>query len=38
VLVDSELENLDGRNHMGVPDVVGRIILKWILKIMMSGC
>jgi len=38
VLVDSELGNLDGRNNLGGPDVNGRIILNWILKIMISRC
>jgi hypothetical protein len=35
VLVDSELKNLDGGNYLGGPDIDGRIILNWILKIMM---
>ena len=38
MLVDSELVNLDGRNYLGGPDVDGRIILNWILKIILSGC
>jgi hypothetical protein len=38
MLVESQLENLDGRNYLGDPDVDERIILNWILKIMMSGC